>query len=261
MPIESLWHQRYGHINHPNLLLLQKQNMVEGLPMLNNENVSCEGCALGNMSKDEFPSNPDRKKRDVLDIVHTDVCRPMQTRSLGGAFYFLLFIDDCTRYTWVYFLGRKSDVFEYFKEFRTMVEKKIGKSIKILHSDQGGEYKSRDFIKYCKYHGIVQNFTVPHTPQQNGVVERKNRTLVECACSMMKGNNLSNTFWVEAINNAFYLKNRSPTKCLDNITPFEALYGSKPAVHNLKVFGCKVLHIFQRIIRRNWMLKTLNVFS
>ena len=76
--------------------------MVEGLPMLKNENVACDGCALGKMHKDEFPSNPDRKKRDVLDLVHIDVYGPMQTRSLGGVFYFMLFIDACTRYTWVY---------------------------------------------------------------------------------------------------------------------------------------------------------------
>ena len=82
------------------------------------------------------------RKTYVLYLVHTDVCGPMQTRSLGGAFYFLLFIDDCMRYTWVYFLRQKSDFFEYFKEFRTMVEKKTGKSIKILHSYEGGEYKS-----------------------------------------------------------------------------------------------------------------------
>jgi hypothetical protein len=104
MPIEILWHQRYGHINHPDLLLLQKKNMVEGFPMLKNEKVACAGCALGKIHRDEFLSNPDKKKRDVLDLVHTDVCGPMQTRSLGGAFYFLLFIDECTRYTWVYFL-------------------------------------------------------------------------------------------------------------------------------------------------------------
>jgi hypothetical protein len=107
------------------------------------------------------------------------------------------------------------------------------------HIWKGGEYKSGDFNKYCKDNGIVQQFTVPHTPQQNRVAERKNRTLVECARSMMKGKNLSNAFWVEAINTALYLKNRSPTRCLDNVTPFEALYGSKPVVHNLKVFGCK----------------------
>ena len=120
-----------------------------------------------------------------------------------------------------------------------MVEKQIEKSIKILRLDQGGEYKSGDFIKYCKDHGIVQQFIVPSTPQHNGVAERKNRTLVECARSMMKGKNLSNAFWAEAITTAVYLKNRSSTRCLDNITPFEALYGSKPAIHNLKIFGCK----------------------
>jgi transposase InsO family protein len=99
----------------------------------------------------------------------------MQTRSLGGAYYFLIFIDDRTRYTWVYFIRKKSDVFEYFKEFKNLVEKKTGRYIKILRSDQGGEYTSRDFFKYCKNNGIQQQFTVPHTPQQNGVAERKNR--------------------------------------------------------------------------------------
>jgi hypothetical protein len=89
-----------------------------------------------------------------------------------------------------------------------------------------------NFIKYCKDHGIVQQFTVPHTPQQNRIAERKNRTLVECAQSMMKGKNLSNDFWVEAISTVVYLKNRIPTRCLDHKTPFEALYDSKPAVNN-----------------------------
>ena len=111
IPTETLWNQRYGHINYHDLLLLQKQSMVEGLPMLKNEYDACEGCALGKMHKDEFSSNHDRIKRDLLKLVHTNVCEPMQTRSLGGAYYFLLFIDDCTRYTWVYFLRKKSDVF------------------------------------------------------------------------------------------------------------------------------------------------------
>jgi hypothetical protein len=128
------------------------------------------------------------------------------------------------------------------------VEKKIGKSIKILHLDQVGEYKLGDFNKYCKDNGIVQHFTVPHTPQQNGVAERKNKTLVECPRSIMKGKNLSNAFWVEAINTAVHLKNRSPTRCLDNVTHFEALNGSKPVVHNLKVFGCKY---FAHIPKKN----------
>ena len=102
----------------------------------------------------------------------------MQTRSLGGALCFLIFVDDRSRYTWAYFIRRKSDVFEYFKEFRIMAEKQIGKCIKILIPNQGGEYTSGAFKSYCKFNGIQQQFTVPHTPQKNGVTERRNRTLV-----------------------------------------------------------------------------------
>ena len=118
----------------------------------------------------------------------------MQTTSLGGTRYFLIFVDDKSRFTWVYFIRKKRDVFEYFKEFKTMVEKQTGKSIKILRSDQGGEYTSGAFDTYCKKNEIVQHFTVSSTPQQNDVAERKNRTLVECARSMLKGKNISNGF-------------------------------------------------------------------
>jgi hypothetical protein len=138
-----------------------------------------------------------------------------------------------------------------------MVEKQATKSIKILRSDQGGEYKLGDFNKYCKDNGIVQQFTVPHTPQQNGVTERKSRTLVECARSMMKGKNLSNAFCAEAINTAVYLKNRIPTRCLDNVTPFEALNGSKLAVYNFKVFGCKAFSHIPKENRRKLDAKAI----
>jgi transposase InsO family protein len=225
--------------------------MVEGLPLLKNEYSTCEGCALGKMHREEFPTHTDKRKRDILELVHTNVCGPMQTRSLGGAYYFLIFIDDCTKYTWVYFMRKKSDVFEYFKEFKNMVEKQTGKYIKILRSDQGGEYTSGAFIKYCKSHGIVQQYMVPHTPQQNGVAERKNRTLVECAWSMLKGKNLTNGFWVEAISTVVYLKNRSPTKSLDHKTPFEALYGYKPTVSHLRIFGSKIFLMFLKRIGEN----------
>ena len=109
--------------------------------------------------------NADRRRRDILKLVHTDLCRPMQTRLLGGAYYFLLFIDDYTRFTWVYFLREKSHTFEFFKEFRSMVEKQTSKSIMILLSDQGGEYKKACVLKYCKDNGAQQQFIVPHTPQ------------------------------------------------------------------------------------------------
>lgn len=185
--------------------------MVEAPLMLKNEYVACEGCALGKIHRDEFPSNSDRRRRYVLELVHSYVYGSMQTRSLG-AYYFLLFIDDFTRYTWVYFLRKRNDVFEYFKEFKNIAENHTRKFIMILHLDQGGEYRLGNFIKYCKDHGIVQQFIVSYTPQQNGVAERKIRTIVECAQSMIKGTNLSYSFWAEAISIIVYLKNRSPRR-------------------------------------------------
>jgi len=181
----------------------------------------------------------------------------MQTRSLGGASYFVIFIDDRSRYTWVYFIRRKSDIFEYFKEFRTMVEKQTGKCIKILRSDQGGEYKSKAFNTYCKSNGIQQQFTVPHTPQQNGVAEQWNRTLVESARSMLQGKNISNGFWAEAINTAVYLKNRCPTKKLVFQTPFEVLHGYKPNVSHFRVFGCTAFAHIPKANRRKLDAKSI----
>ena len=111
----ELWHQRYGHLNHHDLMLLQKKLMVEGLPLIKGEHFECEGCALGKQHRDEFLVHENRRKCEILELVHSDVCGPMQTKSLSGAYYFLIFIDDRTRYTWVYFITNKSDVFEYFK--------------------------------------------------------------------------------------------------------------------------------------------------
>lgn len=170
---EELWHKRYGHLNLQDLISPQRKDMVQGLPTLKNENISCDGCALGKQHRSEFPINSNQRKRSILELVHTYVCGPMQTKSLGGASYFLIFTDDCSRYTWVYLLRNKSEVFECFKEFKVMVEKQTAHNIKILRSDQGGEYTSDNFVKYCKDNGVIKQYTVPHSPEQNGVVERK----------------------------------------------------------------------------------------
>ena len=138
----------------------------------------------------------------------------MQTISLGGAWYFLIFVDDKSRFIWVSFLRRKDNVFEYFKEFRIKFEKQTCKYIKILISDQVGEYTSEAFERYCTHNGIQQQFTMTDSPQQNGFDERKNKTMVECDHIMLQGKNISNGFWAQAINTALYLNNRCPTKKL-----------------------------------------------
>ena len=128
-----------------------------------------------------------------------------------------------------------------------MTEKQTHKSIKALRCDEGGEYTSCAFKIYCKFHGIQQQFIVPHAPQKNGVLERKNKTLVECARSMLQGKNISNGFGAESINTVVYLKNRSPTKKLYLQTPFEILYGYKPDFSHLRVLDPLPLHIYQRM--------------
>lgn len=130
--------------------------MVRDLPMLKQVHNDCDACTLGKMHREEFPVRVEKKQRDILELVHTDLCGAMQTKSLGGALYFLLFIDDCTKFSWVYFLSKKSHTFEYFNLFKNMIERQIRKQIKILHSDQGGEYRKDELIRYCKDHGILQ---------------------------------------------------------------------------------------------------------
>lgn len=99
MTTKVFWHQRYGHLNYHDLLLLEKQGMVDGIRLLNNKYLTCEGCVLGKMHREGFPTHTNRRERDILELLHTNVCGPMKTRSLGGAYYFLIFVDDCKKYS------------------------------------------------------------------------------------------------------------------------------------------------------------------
>ncbi|KAI5317846.1 hypothetical protein L3X38_037553 [Prunus dulcis] len=172
-----------------------------------------------------------------------DICGPMKTDSISGNKYFLLFTDDCTRMSWVYFIRNKSNALECFRKFKAMTELQSGYKIKGLRSDRGGEFLSSEFNSFCAEVGIQRQLTVAYSPQQNGVAERKNRTVVEMAKSMLHEKCIPYEFWAEAVNTAVYLLNRCPTKALNRVIPFEAFTGRKPGVAHLKIFGspCHVL--------------------
>ena len=147
---------------------------------------------------------------------------------------------------WVYFLKKKDQVFEKFLEWKTMVEKETGKNLKALCTDTGGEFTSSKFEAYLKS-GVRHELTIPKTPEQNGVAERMNRTLVEATRSMLSNANLPPKFWAEALSNAAYLQKRSPTKVVKGMTPQEAWTGAKPQVDHLRVFGCQAfVHVPKR---------------
>lgn len=156
--------------------------------------------------------------------------------------YTICFIDDFNRKTWVYYLCEKSKAFSLFKYFKSLVEKETGTYIKCLHTDRGGEFTSQDFNQFCKENGIKRQLTAAYTPQQNGVAERKNRTIMNMVRCMLSEKKIPKGFWPEAVNWTVHVLNRSPTLIVKNMTPEEAWSGIKPSVEHFRVFGC-VSHV------------------
>ena len=235
---ERLWHCRYGHLGETSLRKLAKEDLVQKFDYNVAGDIGfCEACIGGKHHRTQFETSK-RCTQESLELVHSDVCGKMREKSIGGAEYFLTFTDDKTRYTWFYPLKTKDQVFDRFLEWKAIVEKSSGKKLKTLRTDNGGEYTSKKFSDYLKSEGIRHELTIPKTPEQNGVAERLNRTLVESARSMMLDAKLSHEFWAEAVSTAVYLRNRCPTKAVDGMTPHEAWYGYKPKVSHLRVFGC-----------------------
>jgi hypothetical protein len=232
----ELWHRRMAHLHHGALGGLRE--VVTGVPQFNLEHQDvCRGCALGKFTKVVFPSS-DNRSAGILDLVHTDVCGPMSRVSLSGCEYYLTFIDDHSRKTWIYFLKAKSEVFKRFQEFKALVENQTGKKIKVLRSDNGGEYASTEFVDFCTQAGIRRQMIVPYNPQQNGVAERKNRAITGAARSMLHDQALPLYLWAEASVVAVYLQNRSPHRVLGRKTPEEAFTGRRPDVEHIRIFGC-----------------------
>ena len=142
-----------------------------------------------------------------LELLHMDLVGPSQIASLSGKHYTYVIVDDYSRFCWVAFLTHKNDAFEAFKSLAKRVQNEKGYFITSLRSDHGKEFVNESFEKFCSKRGISHNFSCPRTPQQNGVVERKNRTLIEMARTMLNEYSLPSYFWAEAINTSCYILN------------------------------------------------------
>jgi transposase InsO family protein len=234
----QLWHNRYGHLSLNGLKLLAKRNMVQGLPDLSAMENKCTDCISGKQQRDAIPKQAKWRASEKLQLIHSDICGPINPISNGGKRYFITFTDDYCRKTWVYFMKEKSEAFATFKTYKALVENESGCMIKCLRTDRGGEYTSNEFSDFCNIHGIKRQLTTAYTPQQNGVSERKNRTLLNIVRSMLTCKNVPKKFWPEALKWATYVLNRSPTVSVKNITPEESWSGIKPSVHHFRVFGC-----------------------
>jgi transposase InsO family protein len=247
------WHRRLGHINS-NDLERMKGGAVEGVFYNEKADIqksNCQVCCEGKQTRLPFPSGNHRSKK-LLEVVHSDLCGPMETKSIGQAKYFLLFVDDASRMSFVYFLKEKNQALQRFKEFRGMVENQTESKIKTLRTDNGGEFCSQQMESYLKAAGITHQKTNPYTPEQNGLCERFNRTIVERAKCLLFEAELDKFFWAEAVNTAVYLKNRSPASGLGQMTPFERWSGRKPDVSHVRVFGSPAMVHIPKNKRQKW---------
>jgi transposase InsO family protein len=208
-----IWHNRFGHVNLQHLKLMEKQNLVGGLPKFGTEKMMfkvCEACQLGKQARHPFLVQTIHVSFKPLEMIHLDVWTT-KIESIGGCKYYVSFINHHIRKAWVYFMKHKGEVFQHFLNFKVMAKKEKGVNIKCLRSDGGGKYFSNEFSEYLMEHGIQRKYSCSYFPQQNKVVERKNMHIVKITCATLNEKKLSNYFWVEIIITVVYIMNQTPT--------------------------------------------------
>jgi hypothetical protein len=234
-----LWHRRLGHRDPEAIKKLSKEMLANGIEINDcSMMLKCVSCLKGKMTRKSFPKASTSQTQHPLDLIHSDVCGPMNTLTPGKKKYFLTFIDDYSRYTKVYLLHTKDEVAVKLQEYINHVRNKFGRTLKALRCDNGTEYTCQSTQVILKKEGIEFQTVVPYNPEQNGVSERKNRSLCESGRSMLFDASLPTTYWGEAILTACYLQNRLSTKGTEtHKTPYELWNGSKPDLSHLRVFG------------------------
>lgn len=185
----QVWHKRLGHVNNKSLRTMQYKQMVSGFPKIAEPTKTCEVCNLGKQNKDIIPKKNRWRASLKLELIHVDLCGSITPESPSGKRYVMVLIDDFSRKGWVYFLTNKSESFETFKRFKAKVENETGGKIKGLRSDRGGEFTTNEFNEFCDGSGIRRKLTTAYTPQQNGVAERRNRTIMNMVrCLLLEKN-------------------------------------------------------------------------
>ncbi|CAJ2661891.1 unnamed protein product [Trifolium pratense] len=247
----KLWHQKLGHLNLKSMKRAISEEAIRGLPNLQiQEDNICGECQIGKQTKVSHQKLQHLSTSRVLELLHMDLMGPMQVESLGGKKYAFVVVDDFSRYTWVNFIRQKSETFDEFKDLCLQLQKENDCGILRIRSDHGKEFENSKFAEFCAAEGIAHEFSSPITPQQNGVVERKNRTLQESVRVMLHAKNLPYKFWAEAMNTSCYIHNRVTLRTGTATTLCELWKNRKPTVKYFHVFRSKCYILADREPRR-----------
>ena len=235
-----LWHRRLGHVGMSTLKKLFKNGLVVGLKDVRFEKDKlCSACQAGKQVANSHPTKNFLSTSRPLELLHMDLFGPTSYKSIGGNSYCLVVVDDFSRFTWVFFLQDKSETSGIFKRFAKRAQNEFETPIKKIRSDNGTEFKNTNIEDYCDEIGIKHELSATYTPQQNGIVERKNRTLIEMSRTMLDEYGTSDRFWAEAINTSCHAINRLYLHRLLKKTSYELLVGRRPNISYFRVFGCK----------------------
>ncbi|GKD89979.1 retrovirus-related pol polyprotein from transposon TNT 1-94 [Tanacetum coccineum] len=234
-----LWHRRLSHLNFDYITLLSKKEVVNGLPKLKYvKDQLCSSCEMSKAKRSSFKSKVVPSSKGRLNLLHMDLCGPMRVASINGKKYILVIVDDYSRYTWTLFLRSKDETPEVLKDFLTMIQRNLQAQVITVRTDRGTEFLNKTLHAYFKEEGIEHQTSTPRTPEQNGVVERRNRTLVEAARTMLSASKLPLSFWAEAVATACYTQNRSIIISTHGKTAYHIINDRKPSIKHLHIFGC-----------------------
>ncbi|GJV81363.1 putative ribonuclease H-like domain-containing protein [Tanacetum coccineum] len=233
-----LWHRRLSHLNFGTINQLTSHDLVDGLSKFKyHKNHLCSACEQGKRKKASLPPKLVPSTESKLELLHMDLCGPMRVASINGKKYILVIVDDYSRYTWVYFLRTKDEAPDMIVDFVNQVQKNLKASILTIQTDNGTEFKNEKLRAFYAKLGIVHKTSIARTPQQNSVVERRNRTLVEVARTMLIFSNAPEFLWAEAIATACFTQNRSIVHTQHNKTSYDLIRSRKPNVQYFHVFG------------------------
>jgi hypothetical protein len=228
------WHSRLGHPSHDIVHRVLRENNLPCTPYDSSSESICDACLHAKAHQLTYPISTSRSTAS-LELIFSDVWRPA-IDSFGRKKYYVSFIDDYSKFTWIYLLHHKSEVFKYFAEFQSLVERMLNRKILAVQSDWGGKYEKLD--SFFRSIGIAHHVSCPHAHQQNGVVERKYRHIIEMDLALLAHASMPLKYWDEAFLVATFLINRTPTKLLPFDTPVHRLLGAQPDYSNLRVFSC-----------------------